>query len=199
LNQPQTGPVPSEERSQVSDARLVSRFVAGEEKAFDEIVRRYQERVFSFAFRMLQDFDQADDVAQETFVRAYQKLGRFRGDSTLFTWLYRIAYNLSINCLRKKKLWSFISGFGAGADSPMDEIPAPRGPEEELNAYELRLQVDAAIGTLPSRQRSIFVLRHFQELSHRQIAGILGCSEGAVRAGYFHAVKKLQAALREWL
>ena len=180
---------------QQTDAELVSCFKAGEEQAFNEIVRRYQERIFDLVFRLLQDFDEAHDIAQETFIRAYDKLRGFRGESAPYTWFYRIALNLSINYLRKKKLRSFLSF----DDSEVIDGATRGGPDEDLAAAELRGQVDAAIGLLPARQRSIFILRQYDQLAHREIAEVLGCSEGAVRAGYFHAIKKLQIILEDWL
>lgn len=167
------------------------RLRSGDEAAFDDIVRRYQERVYQYAYRLVQDRDEASDVAQETFIRAYGKIASFRGDSSLNTWLYRIASNLGINALRKKRLRSLI---GLDRAPP---IEAPGGPDQDLAADEIRRRVDAAVALLPPRQRSIFVLRHYDELSHREIAQVVGSSEGAVRAGYFHAVRKLRTALRD--
>ena len=187
-------PHPGEQLHQ-TDEELVRRFKDGEEQAFNEIVRRFQERIFNLVFRLLQDFDEAHDIAQETFIRAHDKLKGFRGESTPYTWLYRIALNLSLNHMRKKKLRAFFS-----LDSmATQDLAAAGGPERDLDAAELRTQVDAAVGRLPGRQRSIFILRQYDRLSHREIAEVLGCSEGSVRAGYFHAVKKLQAALKDWL
>ena len=176
-----------------SDGRLVDRFRSGDEAAFDDIVRRYQERVYQFVCRVVGDAEDAADVTQETFIRAYDKLNRFRGDSGLYTWLYRIAMNMSINCLRERKLRTFV-----GLDDPaVPELRAQGGPEEDVAARELRGHIDAAIAKLPPRQRSIFVLRHFDELSHRDIALVVGSSEGAVRSGYFHALRKLRSALQD--
>jgi RNA polymerase sigma-70 factor (ECF subfamily) len=175
----------------IADAELVRRAQDGQESAFDQIVLRYQERIVGLASRLVRDPDEAMDIAQETFIRAYRQMPRFRGDSALYTWLHRIAANLSINRLRRQKVLAFLS-----LDSAALPAAGPE-PEEELERVEFRRQVDAAVAALPPRQRAIFVLRHFEQLSHRQIAEILGSSEGAVRAGYFHAVKKLQHALRD--
>jgi RNA polymerase sigma-70 factor (ECF subfamily) len=178
----------------LDDLLLVSRFKQGDEAAFDQIVQRYQERIFRFAFRLLQDFDGASDVAQETFIRAYENLGRFRGQAGLYTWLYRIAYNISINTLRRNKLYYLFS-----LNDEVNQSLIQESPERDLDRAELEQKLEEAVQQLPPRQRSIFALRHFEGLPHRQIAQIAGCSEGAVRASYFHAVRKLQQALREYV
>jgi len=174
-----------------SDARLLEQLRAGDGSAFEEIVRRYQERVYQYAYRLVQDPDEASDVAQETFIRAHGKLADFRGDASLNTWLYRIASNLGINALRKRRLRRYI------ALDQAPEVQASGGPERDLADDEIRRRVEAAVALLPPRQRSIFILRQYEQLSHREIAGIVGSSEGAVRAGYFHAVRKLRDALRD--
>jgi RNA polymerase sigma-70 factor (ECF subfamily) len=188
-----------------SDTGLIDRFRSGDETAFEEVVRRYQERIFQFVHRVVRDTEEAADITQETFIRAYGKLGGFRGDSSLFTWLYRIALNMSINCLRKRKLRSFVplwdsteSEFRPDEFRP-DEFWAQGGPEEDMAASRLRTRVEEAISGLPPRQRSIFVLRQYDQLSHREIAEVVGSSEGAVRAGYFHALRKLRCALQDCL
>ena len=178
-----------------SDGDLVCRFKGGDEQAFNIIVRRYQKRIFNLVFRFVRDFDETSDIAQETFIRAHAQLKGFRGASSLYTWMYRIALNLILNHLRKKKLRSFFSF----DDPAVAEPEAQGGPDEDLAASQIRDQVGKAIERLPARQRSIFILRQYDRLSHREIAEVLGCSEGNVRAGYFHAVKKLRAMLKEYL
>jgi RNA polymerase sigma factor (sigma-70 family) len=143
--------VPGDQLQQ-TDAELVGRFKAGDEQAFNEIVRRYQERIFTLIFRFVRDFDEAHDIAQETSIRVHAKLEGFRSASSPYTWIYKIALNLSLNYLRKKKLRSFFS-----LDDPaVPELAVQGGPDEDLVASEVRDQVDRAIGELPSRQRSIF-------------------------------------------
>ena len=180
-----------------SDAELVNEFRQGRETSFDAIVRRYQDRIFRFLVHMVGDTDEAADLAQETFVKAYRSLHRFRGRSSLYTWLYRIALNTSLNYLRKKKLrnrWTL----GFEVETCTENRPLHHwDPESELMMKQQLAAVQAAIQDLPPRQRSIFVMRHFDDLSHGAIAEVVGTSEGAVRAGYFHAVRKLRAALTE--
>ena len=175
---------------QSSDGELVRRFLAGEERAFDALVYRHRERVRNSVQRLVRDGDDVEDIAQETFIRAHNRLHHFRGNSSLFTWLYRIAINLSINHLRKQQARTFCP-----LSDRSRELQAPGGPEEDLRRAEVGLKVDQAVAQLPPRQRAIFGLRYYDQYSHREIARILGNTEGAVRAGYFHAVKKLQVSL----
>ena len=180
-----------------SDAELVSLFRQGRESSFDAIVHRYQDRIFRYMVHMVRDTDEAADLAQETFVKAYRSLHRFRGHSSLYTWLYRIALNTSLNYLRKKKLRNRLF-LDSEAGTLIENVPLHQcNPERELEIKQQIAAIQAAIRDLPPRQRSIFVMRHFDDLSHGEIAEVVGTSEGAVRAGYFHAVRKLRAALVE--
>ena len=176
------------------DTELLRRFSEGDESAFDSIVKLYHERVFQFVYRVLQDFDDAADIAQETFIRAYDKLGQFKGRAGIYTWLYRIALNLSINCLRKRKLRTMV---GLDEAPPAALKSSLSGPESDLDDSTTRGRIERAVAELPTRQRSIFILRQYDGLSHGEIASVVGTSEGAVRAGYFHAIRKLRNSLAD--
>lgn len=184
------------------DGALVARLQGGDERAFDEIVRRYQEPLLRFALGLLGDLDDAADVVQETFVRAYEQISEFRGGSTLYTWLYRIAYNRSISLLRRRKVRRLLRLDRRGEDGEGEglgvrlQLVAADDPGADLERAELMRQVELAVAALPPRQRSIFVMRHYQGLSHGEIARIVGRTEGAIRAGYFHAVRKVRDAVR---
>ncbi len=189
-----TKPTPGET---TSDAELVSLFRQGRESSFDAIVRRYQDRIFRFLAHMVGDSDEAADLAQETFVKAYRSLHRFGGRSSLYTWLYRIALNTSLNHMRRKKLRNRLF-LDSEAETAIEHRRLHAcDPESELMMKQRIAAIQAAIRDLPPRQRSIFVMRHFDDLSHAAIAEVIGRSEGSVRAGYFHAVRKLRAALTE--
>lgn len=174
-----------------SDQALVRRFKAGDEGAFNELVRRYQGRVYGLACRMVRNPEDAEDISQEVFVKAYQALRRFREDSAVYTWLYRIASNLCINYLRRKKLreslsYETIAGWLAGRGA---------GPDREMARGAVGTAVEEAVAKLPPRQRTVFILRQYEGLSHDEIAAALKRSVGAVKANYFHAVKRLQKEL----
>ncbi|MBT5058847.1 MAG: sigma-70 family RNA polymerase sigma factor [Gemmatimonadetes bacterium] len=181
----------------VSEKALVKRIRAGDPAAFDEVVRRHHERLIQFVFRLVNDRDDAADVAQDTFIKAHRRFGDFRGEAGLFTWLYRIAYNESISLLRRRKLRGYLR---LGSDGRVDQVWDPAlaiedDPSAELESQQVQQQVAEAVASLPPRQRAIFSMRHYEELSHAEIARVIGRSEGAVRANYFHAIRKLRQQL----
>lgn len=185
--------------SQMSEQVLVDRIRAGDSAAFDEVVRRHHERLIQFVYRVVNDPDDAADIAQETFIKAHRRFGEFRGHAGLFTWLYRIAYNESISLLRRRKLRSYLR---LGSDGTVDQSWDPAlsiddDPTAEMESEQLQQQVEAAAAQLPPRQRAIFSMKHFEDMSHGDIARVLGRSEGAVRANYFHAVRKLRQYLSQ--
>lgn len=195
-------PMPADATDAEPERALISRLLEGDDSAFDEVVRRHQEPLLRFALGLLGDLDEAADVVQETFICAYERIAGFRGGSTLYTWLYRIAYNRSISLLRRRKVRRLLrldrhgeDGEGEGAGVRL-QLVAADDPGADLERAERMRQVERAIASLPPRQRSIFVMRHFEGLSHGEIARIAGRSEGAIRAGYFHAVRKVRDAVR---
>lgn len=193
--------MPADTTGRDAEGQLLVRLQAGEEAAFDELVRTHQEALVRFAARVVGDVDEASDVVQETFIRAYERIGDFRGGANLYTWLYRIAHNLAISHLRKKKVRRFLRlDHEATAGEARTAVPlqlvAADDPGADLERSEALRHIEVAIAALPPRQRSIFVLRHYEGLTHAQIALVVGRTEGAIRAGYFHAVRKLRGAAR---
>ncbi|MFA6470555.1 MAG: RNA polymerase sigma factor [Candidatus Latescibacterota bacterium] len=178
----------------VEDIELVRRFKKGNESAFTEIVNRYNKRLLNTAKVILNNEDDAMDLTQEAFVKAYFNMKGFREDSSLYTWLYRIVYNLCISHLRRKKIISFIS-FDHD-DEVMEFHSSEPGPEKEYERKELRRSVIKAVDALPFKQRTVFTLKQIDGLTHGEIAEIMGITEGAVKASYFHAIRKLQCMLK---
>lgn len=175
------------------DHELLKNFQDGEESAFNIIVQRYQERIYWTAKRFLNDHDEADDVVQEVFVKAYSAFKDFRGESGVYTWLYRITVNLSLNALRRKKVRDFLS---------LDELLAPHDsemptPVEIMEHEEQQNLIEQAIGQLPEKQKAVFLLRYYEEMPYEKIATILKTSVGGLKANYFHAVKKIQAFVKK--
>lgn len=171
------------------DAVLAAAFKAGHEAAFDVIVTRHQRHVYQICYRFTGNHEDAADLAQDVFVRAYRGLKKFKGDSALGTWLYRVAVNTSLNKVSVKR----------PAMESIDAAPRleTRGehPDAALMRQEDATRVRQAIRRLPPRQRATLVLRMYRELPHDEIASILGSSVGAVKANFFHALANLRKLL----
>ena len=186
----------SRECETLSDSELVHRFKMGDESAFSTIVLRYKDRFVRIAQNLLGDESEAMDISQDAFVKAYYSIKSFREDSSLYTWLYRILYNLCISALRRRKIVSFVSF--EDREETREFISGNPSPEEDIERKEFRNAVAEAIKKLPERQRMVFVMKQADGLKHEEIAGIIGITEGAVKASYFQAVKKLQNYLKQY-
>jgi RNA polymerase sigma-70 factor (ECF subfamily) len=178
------------EVSRLADDRdLVRACLAGRREAFDLIVRRHQRQVYQVCFRFVGTHEDASDLAQDVFVRAYRGLRGFKGQSALATWLYRIAVNVCLNRV----------GVKAPHFEPLDRVERAdagvEGADEAVLRGERAGQVRAAIARLPKKQRATLILRVYHDLPHDQIAAILGSSVGAVKANFFHALANLKKLL----
>lgn len=188
-------------------ADLVEKAKGGDLEAFERLVAHYQDRVYNYVLRMVHDPVEAQDVAQETFLRAYQGLPRFRGASSFQTWLYRIASNLAIDAARTRKR----RGVGlVSIDEPLeqeDDMEMGRdladesghGPLDEAMRQELQREVWRAVGELSDRLRPVVVLSDLQGLSYQEVADILGCPVGTVKSRLFNARNQLREKLRDRL
>ncbi len=170
---------------------LVRRLKAGDEKAFEELVATYQERVYRVAWRVVRDDETAEDVAQEAFVRVFRHVHRFEERSSLYTWIYRITVNIALNRLRRDKFRQMVPL----GDLQWEDRSPESDPSHAAMSEELSHRVDAAVKALPDKQRAVFTLRFFEGMSHKEIAEVVGCSEGTSKANYFHAVRKLRKLL----
>lgn len=173
-----------------SDEALLEACGRGRADAFDAIVRRHQRNVYALCYRFAGNHEDASDLAQDVFVRAYRAVGSFKGQSSIGTWLYRIGVNVCLNRVTSKK-------------PPIETLKeterlasAAESPAEAVLRSERAGEVRAAIAQLPKRQRATLVLRVYHELPHEQIAGLLGTSEGAVKANFFHALRNLRKLLQ---
>ena len=172
---------------------LVRRLKAGDEVAFEELVEEYRERVYRVAWRILRDDEDAEDVAQEAFVKVFRNIGRFEGRSSLYTWIYRITVNIALNKIKRDKFRRMV---------PLGDMirgdPRPHSdPGRAAISSEIAERIDEAVRLLPDKQRAVFTLKFYEELSHREIAEIVGCSEGTSKANYFHAIRKLRKLLED--
>jgi len=175
------------------DSILIQEFKQGDEKAFNQLVLRYQKRIYTLAYRLVRNHEDAADLSQEVFVRAYRNLKRFEERSSFYVWLTRIAVNLCINFSRRDKFRSFLSIFDI---SGKPEVSV--SPDKDMEKEELRLALDRAVKSLPERQRVTFVLKRYQDLPYKEISQIMEISEGAAKANYFQAVKKLKKLLVQY-
>lgn len=181
------------ERAAVTDLderELVAACLAGRRDAFDLIVERHRRKVYQLCYRFVGNHEDASDLAQDIFLRAYRGLNRFRGQSSLGTWLYRIGVNVCLNRVSVKRPLT----------EPIDARPhldeRSVDPATELLRSERAVQVRSAIAKLPRKQRATVILRVYHELSHEEIAGVLGSSVGAVKANFFHALGNLRNLLK---
>lgn len=172
----------------MTDLELVDRFRNGEESAFNELANRYKEKIYWTVRRFVHEHQDADDIVQQVLWKAYEGLKGFRSDSSVFTWLYRIAVNTSLNAVRKKKVREFLQ-FDELFES---DSPESERPDEVLEREEERSLIERAVQKLPEKQKSVFVLRYYEQLPYEEIAGILKTSVGGLKANYFHAVKKIE-------
>jgi RNA polymerase sigma-70 factor, ECF subfamily len=171
-----------------TDAELVEACLAGRRDAFDTIVERHRRQVYQLCYRFVGNHEDASDLAQDVFVRAYRGLHRFKGQASLATWLYRISVNVSLNRVSARRLIT----------TPITEqrlVSAADSPADLVLREERAERVRAAIARLPRKQRATLILRTYHELPHDQIASVLGSSVGAVKANLFHALNNLKKLL----
>ena len=174
-----------------TDVQLVDACRAGRRGAFDVIVERHRRSVYQLCYRFVGNHEDASDLSQDIFLRAYRGLGSFRGGSSLATWLYRIGVNACLNRVSVRKVVTEDIGARQHIDTRTES------PSERVLRQERGARVREAIAQLPPKQRATLVLRIYQELSHEEIAGVLGSSVGAVKANFFHALGNLKKLLRE--
>jgi RNA polymerase sigma-70 factor (ECF subfamily) len=173
---------------------LVQQYVESKsDKVANEIVRTYRKFVYATALRFVEDYDDADDVAQEVFIKVLNSLEKFKGKSSFKTWIYRITVNMSINFKRKKK---FLKYFSSTDELNNEKYIDYNNPENLMLNKEFESNFLALLSGLPEKQRETFALRYFDELSYEEISSMLGTSVGGLKANYFQAVKKLSGVLK---
>ena len=177
--------------AELSDRRLVELCLAGRVEAFDAVVERHQRSVYQLCFRFARRHEDAADLTQEVFLRAYRGLRRFRGDASLATWLYRIGVNVCLNHVSAKR----------APETALDDAPAlPAAGDDPASAFAKAREsarVRRAVARLPPKQRATLILRVYQDLPHREIAAALGTTVGAVKANFFHALGNLKRLLAD--
>ena len=181
-----------------NEADLIQRLRSGEAPAFRELVETHKQRVFALAYDFTGNVQDAEDLSQEAFIKVFRSIGGFRGEAQLSSWLYRIVVNLAINRRRKKavtkmELWDTFEG--DAYHGPQPEAAPEANPEKMAEASFMRRHLRRALDKLSSQQRTIFILRHDNDLPLQQISQILEISEGTVKSQLFRALRKLQQHL----
>ena len=183
---------------ELSDSELVKQCQAGEMGAFQELVARYHQKVYMVSLGLLRNREDAMEVAQEAFFRAYRKINSFKGGSSFYTWIYRIAVNISIDTQRRQKRNPLeLRESMDGAMEAQNEVA--RDPFADVQDRELREKLTQAINELTPEHKAVIVLRTIEGMSYKDIGDILGCSEGTVMSRLHYARKKLQDKLRVFL
>jgi len=190
-------PVPPEEMELVRRARK------GDLSAYDDLVRRYQERIYATVYHMTSNHEDANDLAQEAFIKAYQALRTFKGGSSFYTWIYRIAVNKTINFLKQRKNKAQMSlddlDFNAEHDPDLVALISEKTPRREAGLAELQEKLNEAMQKLSEPHRLVVTLHDVQGLSHEEIAKIMECNIGTVRSRLHYARQQLQAYLSDYL
>ena len=187
----------------VSELDLVKRCQSGDTDAFDQLVTRYRTRVFGMIYNMVHNEQDAWDLAQDSFVKAWKSIPRFRGQSSFYTWIYRIVTNVTIDWLRKKQ----VKGTGAEFDDSIElksiepgsrTVPkADALPFQQMEQGEIRERIEEAIKQLSPEHRAVILMKEIEGMQYHEIAEALECSIGTVMSRLFYARKKLQSLLRD--
>ena len=193
-NSPQEGP---------PDNEVVRRILKGESELFEELVRRYQQRVYATLYHMTANHEDATDLTQDAFVKAFRALATFKGDSSFYTWVYRIAVNRTLNFLKQRKQRTFMSlndlDVQVEHDPDLVSLISDRTPERDARLSELQSALNAALLKLSEHHRLVVTLHDIQGLPHEEIARIMECNVGTVRSRLFYARQQLQALLSDHL
>ncbi len=182
---------------------LVSLARQGDLEAYDELVKRYQERIYATIYHMTANHEDANDIAQEAFIKAYQALKSFKGGSSFYTWLYRIAVNKAINFLKQRKNKHHYSlndlDFNTENNPDLIALISDKTPFRNAGLTELQKKLNEALMKLSEPHRMVVILHDVQGLSHEEIADIMDCNIGTVRSRLFYARQQLQGFLAEYI
>ncbi|MBH1957485.1 MAG: RNA polymerase sigma factor RpoE [Burkholderiales bacterium] len=198
-------PSPAAGKAADSDAMLVERTIAGDQKAFELLVIKYQRRIQRLIGRMVRDVDLVEDIAQETFIRAYRALAQFRGEAQFYTWLYRIAVNTAKKALMDLKRNPTVSENAYKSDDDDEtsrvenELTSSETPEAVLASKEIAAIINAAMQDLPEELREAITLREIEGLSYEEISEAMNCPIGTVRSRIFRAREAISAKVKPLL
>jgi len=191
------------EPAPIEDLELVRRSQGGDVAAYDELIRRYQERIYATVYHMTSNHEDANDLAQETFIKGYTALKSFKGDSSFYTWIYRIAVNKTINFIKQRKNRTHLSlndiDFNAENDPDLVALISDKTPRRDIGLSELQEKLNEAMQKLSPVHRLVVTLHDVQGLSHEEIGKIIDCNIGTVRSRLFYARQQLQAYLSDYI
>jgi RNA polymerase sigma-70 factor (ECF subfamily) len=180
-----------------SDDQLIAGAQEGDSHSFDLLVRRYQRKIYFLAYRMVKSHDAADDIAQETFIKAYFAIRSFKLGYSFYTWLYRICMNLSINFLKREKFVIPESRFEE-EKSPLEREAAGADSSHRFALKEMERKIESAVDSLPPKYKAVLVLRLYEDMSYEEIAKTLKISVGTVMSRLFRARERMQEMLKEY-
>jgi RNA polymerase sigma-70 factor (ECF subfamily) len=180
-----------------SDDELIQKVKEGDSYSYDLLVKRYQRRIYFLAYRMVGSHETADDIAQETFIKAYFAIESFKIGHSFYTWLYRICMNLSINSLKRRRLVIPESQFKEEAN-PLERRGGGADPSERFALKEMEERIESAIDSLPPKYKAVLLLRVYEELSYEEIAETLEITEGTVMSRLFRARERMHELLKEY-
>ncbi|MGA3163735.1 MAG: sigma-70 family RNA polymerase sigma factor [Verrucomicrobiota bacterium] len=187
----------------VDEKDLVRRAREGDLEAYNQLMRCYQERIYATIYHMTANHEDANDLAQESFIKAFQALKSFKGNSSFYTWIYRIAVNKTINFLKRRKNRIHLSlnnlDLNAEHDPDLVALISDRTPRREADLSELQEKLNEALLKLSELHRLVVVLHDVQGLSHDEIAKVMNCNIGTVRSRLFYARQQLQGWLSDYL
>ena len=196
-------PAPQNEADSTSDVALVRAARDGDMRAYDQLVQRYQARIYHTIYHMTSNHEDANDLAQDTFIKAHSALKNFKGDSSFYTWVYRIAVNKTINFLKQRKNRRSMSlddlDFNVENDPDLVALVSEKTPRRDIALAELQEKLNAAMQKLSDVHRLVVTLHDVQDLSHEEIADIMECNVGTVRSRLFYARQQLQALLSDYI
>jgi len=182
---------------------LIDRARSGDLEAYDELIRRHQERIYGTVCHMTSNHEDANDLTQETFIKAFQALKSFKGGSSFYTWIYRIAVNKTINFLKLRKNRASMSlndlDFNAENDPDLVALVSDKTPRRDAGLTELQEKLNEAMGKLSDVHRLVVTLHDVQGVPHEEIAQIMECNVGTVRSRLFYARQQLQGYLSDYL
>lgn len=197
--------ITSPERRQEADTdfSIVKRVQEGDVAAFDQLILKYRERVFGVVYNLTANREDASDLTQEAFIKAFQSITRFQGNCSFFTWLYKIAVNSTLSHLRKNRFRSFFSLEKLQEDGTnaqvLEQLTDKNGADRDTDLKELQQKLNEALQKLSTPHRTVITLFEIDGLSHSEIAEIMGCSEGTVRSRLHYAKQFLQGELGKYL